>query len=140
MKKLVSLVLCLCMIIGITACTKVEQKSDLWETATYTEDMEFGTGEKVVNVEVIAGDKSVTFTLHTDKETVGDALIEHDLIAGEKGAYGLYVKFVNGIEADYDKNGAYWGFNKNGEGLLTGVDGENIEDEAHYELIYTKAE
>ncbi len=139
MKKLLSLVLCLCMIIGITACTKVEQKSDLWETATYTEDMEFGGGEKVVNVEVIAGDKSVTFTLHTDKETVGDALIEHDLIAGEKGAYGLYVKFVNGIEADYDKNGAYWGFNKNGEGLLTGVDGETIENDAHYELVYTEA-
>ena len=29
-----------------------------------------------------------------------DALIEHNLIEGEKGAYGLYVKKVNGITAE----------------------------------------
>ncbi len=139
MKKLLSLVLCVLVIFGITACNKEEPK-DLWETATYTEDMVFGGGEKTFDVEVVAGDKSVTFTINTDKETVGDALLEHELIAGEDGAYGLYVKKVNGIEADYDKNGAYWGFNKNGEGMLTGVDGEEIEDGALYELVYTEAQ
>ena len=139
MKKLVSLVLCLCMIIGITACTKVEPQGDLWETATYTENIELGEGEKQFLLDVVAGEKTVTFTINTNKETVGDALLEHNLIAGEKGPYGLYVKFVNGIEADYDKTQSYWGFNKNGEGLLTGVDGEEIEDGAHYELVYTEA-
>lgn len=62
------------------------------------------------------------FEIHTDKETVADALLEHDLIAGEDSAYGLYVKEVNGITADYDTDGTYWAFYVNGEYALSGVD------------------
>ena len=98
-------------------------------------DTEIGEGAKTVQVEVKAGEKTVTFTIHTDKETLGDALLEHNLIAGEKGAYGLYVKLVNGIEADYDKDGTYWAFYKNGEMMMVGVDGAVIADGEHYELI-----
>ena len=44
----------------------------------------------------------------------------------------------NGIEADYDKDSSYWAFTKDGESLMTGVDGEKIEADARYELTYTK--
>ena len=64
--------------------------------------------------------------------------MENELVSGEQGAYGLYVKFINGIEADYDKDKSFWAFTKDGEQLLTGVDGEEISDGAHYELVYTK--
>ena len=57
------------------------------------------------------------------------------LIDGENGAYGLYIKLVNGIEADYDKDGTYWAFYKNGEMMMVGVDGAVIADGEHYELI-----
>ena len=107
----------------------------LWESATYLIDTELGEGAKTVEVEVKAGEKSITFTIHTDKETLGDAMLEHGLIAGEQGAYGLYVKLVNGIEADYDKDGTYWGFYKNGEMMMVGVDGATIADGEHYELV-----
>ena len=50
------------------------------------------------------------FEIHTEKETVGEALVELGLIAGEESEYGLYVKTVNGITADYDKDGVYWRF------------------------------
>lgn len=50
------------------------------------------------------------FRVHTDKKTVGEALKEVDLIAGEESQYGLYVKTVNGITADYDKDKTFWGF------------------------------
>ena len=135
MKKsltIISIVLLVC--IALTACNTVS-KEGLWENATYRRDMEFGAGAKTVQVEVKAGDESVTFTLHTDKETLGDALLEHDLVAGEQGAYGLYVKLVNGIEADYDKDGSYWGLYKSGEMMLVGVDGAVIADGDHYELV-----
>lgn len=62
------------------------------------------------------------FEIHTDKETVGEALLELGLIAGEEGEYGLYVKTVNGITVDFDKDGAYWAFYVNGEYAMTGVD------------------
>ena len=124
--------------VSLSACSQHDAAPDVWSEAIYTEDAEFGDGEKTVLVEVIAQDKSVTFTIHSDKETLGEALTEHGLIEGEKGAYGLYVKKVNGITADYDKNQSYWGFNKAGESMMTGVDGTEIKDGDHYELVYTK--
>lgn len=132
-----SLLLALLLFVSLAACGK-KAPAGLWENAVYTADATFGDGEKTVYVEVRAGEKSVTFTLCTDKETVGEALLAHDLIAGEEGPYGLYVKKVNGILADYDIDQSYWAFTKGGEMLMTGVDGEPIDDGAHYELVYTK--
>ena len=134
-------IICISLIIftcfNFTACNN-KNESDLWQDAAYTKDTEFGGGSKAVYVEVIAQDKSITFTINTDKETLGDALMEHNLISGEKGSYGLYVKFVNGIEADYDKTSSFWALTKKGESLVTGVDGEKIKNNDHYELTYTK--
>ena len=52
----------------------------LWENAIYTETCEFGNGKKTLTVKVEQNDISVTFTIHTDKDTVGAALIEHSLL------------------------------------------------------------
>ena len=62
------------------------------------------------------------FTIHTDKETVGEALLELGLIEGEDSEYGLFVKTVNGITADYDTDGVYWAFYVNDEYAQSGVD------------------
>ena len=108
------------------------------QSAPYLKNAEFGKGATTVQVEVSAEEQSVTFTLHTDKTTLGDALLEHKLIAGEESAYGLYVKVVNGMTADYDVDQSYWAFYKDGEYMMTGVDGTEISDGEHYELVYTK--
>ena len=133
--SLTSLALTLIFIFSLVSCGAPE---DLWKTATHLEDAAFGEGATTVQVEVKAKDKSVTFTIKTDKKTLGDALLEHDLIAGEEGAYGLYVKVVNGITADYDVDQSYWSFYKNGEYMMTGVDVTEIANGEHYELVYTK--
>ena len=135
---LISCVLIVSFILGFSACSKSSSETDVWEDAVYTEDTELGNGTKTVFVEVKAMEKSVTFTIHSDKDTLGDVLTEHNLIEGEKGPYGLYVKKVNGIIADYDINQCYWGLNKNGEGMMTGVDGAEFKDGEHFELVYTK--
>ena len=137
MKRIISVILVVALSICLFACQSKE-KVDLWANAQYTEDTVLGSGATKLYVDVVTNEKTVTFTIKTDKETVGEALIENNLVSGEKGAYGLYVKFVNGIEADYDKNQSYWAFTKGGESLMTGVDGEKIEADAHYELTYTK--
>ena len=113
-------------------------RSGVWENATYLASTELGEGAKTVKVQVVAGGQSITFTINTDAETLGDALIAHDLIGGEQGAYGLYIKTVNGILADYDVDQTYWAFYKNGEMMMTGVDGAEISDGEHYELIKQK--
>lgn len=76
--------------------------------------------------------QETNFEIHTDKEIVGEALLELDLIAGDEGEFGLYVKTVNGITADYDVDQTYWAFYVNGEYASSGVDTTNIEEGATY--------
>lgn len=121
-----------------TAESTAAESSDLWSRATYTEDKEFGDGAKTVICEVKAEEKTVTFTVKTDKTTVGEALLEHQLIAGDEGPYGLYIKQVNGITADYDVNQRYWAFYIDGEMAMTGVDGTEITEGVTYQLVYSK--
>ena len=154
-KSILALILALLMTLCLFSCNKDESETPetsagaveeggsiapegLWASATYLEDTAFGEGAKTVTVKVIADGKSVTFTVKTDAKTLGEALIAHDLIAGDQGDFGLYIKFVNGIRADYDLDQRYWNFTKNGEYMMTGVDGTEIADGEVYELTYTK--
>ena len=142
MKKIISstasILIALMCILSLTACGNTVEKTGLWESATYLKDTEFGKGEKTINVEVKAEEKTVTFTVNTDKETVGDALIEHNLIDGEDGDYGLYIKVVNGITADYDVDKSYWAFYIDGEYATSGVDTTDIDENVTYRLEYAK--
>lgn len=67
-----------------------------------------------------------SFQIDTEEKTVGAALLKEGLIEGDSGEYGLYVKTVNGITADYEKDGTYWAFYINGEYAMTGVDATEI--------------
>ena len=131
------LLLALLMAFSLVACADVE-KTGAWETASYDRNTELGEGAKTVTVKVIADEQELTFTIHTDKETLGDALLEHKLIDGEQSQYGMYIKAVNGIVADYDVDQTYWGFTKAGEMMLVGVDSAEIADGEQYELTRTK--
>ena len=71
--------------------------------------------------------KETSFDITTDKTTVGEALEAEGLISGEEGPYGLYVKTVNGITLDYEKDGKYWAFYVNGEYGSAGVDVTEIQ-------------
>ncbi len=113
-------------------------EQNLWESATYTQNQTFGEGKTTIEVEVKAEEKSVTFTINTDKENLADALLEHKLVDGDDSQYGLYIKKVNGILADYDVDKAYWGLYKNGEMLNTGASDTEISNGEHYELVYAK--
>lgn len=137
-RSAVLLLLSVLLATSLIACGNTVKKEGLWENATYRKDMEFGEGAKTAVVEVKVEDETVTFTVHTDKDTVGDALIEHELISGEEGAYGLYIKTVNGITADYDTDQSYWAFYIDGEYAMTGVDGTEIDADARYTLEYAK--
>ena len=94
---------------------------------------ELGEGSKEFALTVTDKDGNETqFEIHTDKETVGEALQELNLIDGEEGEYGLFVKTVNGITADYDADGVYWAFYVNGEYATSGVDSTPVTADADY--------
>lgn len=77
------------------------------------------------------GNKTQT-TIETNGKYVGEVLQELELIKGEEGPYGLYIKTVKGITADYEVDGTYWAFYINGEMAQTGVDLTEITDGATY--------
>ena len=137
-RSVVSVALVLSFVLCLVSCNEKIDAEGLWENATYRSDKEFGKGEKTVEVEVKVEEQSVTFTIHTDADTLGAALLEHELIAGEDGQFGIYVKTVNGILADYDVDKSYWGFYQNGEYLMTGVDTTAIVGGEHFEIVYSK--
>lgn len=103
---------------------------------TEAKDVKYmGYGEHVFELTVTDHNGSESyFHIHTDKETVGEALMELGLLEGDEGPYGLYVKTVNGITADFDKDGKYWAFYIDGEYATSGVDTTKIEEGKSYEL------
>ncbi len=82
-----------------------------------------GQGATAFTFTVVDGDGNETsYQINTDQTTVGDALVELGLIAGDESDYGLYIKTVDGITVDYDTDGKYWAFYVDGEYASTGVD------------------
>lgn len=137
MKKL-SLILCVVFIAAMTlftACSDNKAKDEPTTTVTDNNEKEspdnitvLGEGKVTFTFTVVDGAGNETkFTINTDKKKVGDALFEHKLIEGEDGDYGLYVKKVNGITADYDVTKTYWAFYIDGKYAMTGVDKTDVK-------------
>lgn len=98
-----------------------------------------GEGATVFYFNVVDKDgKETKFEIHTDKTVVGEALLELDLIEGDMGDYGLYVKKVNGITAVYEEDGTYWAFYVGNSYGMTGVDMTDIEPGATYAFKVSK--
>lgn len=132
--KSLSLILCIVLIAAMallaTGCegnndTGADSSANGGQTAGDVTVM--GEGETVFDFAVVDKDGNETkFEIHTNKTVVGEALLELGLIAGDNGDFGLYVKTVNGITADYDVDQTYWAFYINGEYAMTGVDQTDI--------------
>ena len=94
-------------------------------------------GAKItIQVTVTHGDGSQkVFDIEsTEGATLRSALESIDLVQGDESEFGLYVKTVNGITADYDVDQTYWAFYIGGEYASTGVDSTPVTDGAVYEF------
>lgn len=118
---------------GSTAPSSAVEASSSESSIPATASVENEIPMKSFTFTVVDGDGNETvFDIESDKETVGEALLEQGLIEGEEGQYGLYVKTVNGIIADYETTGTYWAFYINGEYGITGVDATPITEGENY--------
>ncbi len=142
--KLISLILTFVLFAAaalvFTGCEKNDDVIPGSDSTSSTDALEekpesvtvLGVGALQFVFEVKDGGDIKTFEIHTDKGTVGEALSELGLIAGEDGPYGLYVKTVNGKTYSYDRDGKYWAFYINGEMAMSGVDSTDITEGAKY--------
>lgn len=122
MKRILSLLLVLALAIGLCACSQAKPTE----------------GEKSFTVTVVHADgSSKDFNYKTDELYVGAVLQAEGLIEGEEGDYGLYIQVVDGEQAIYEEDGAYWAFYVNGEYAAQGIDLTPIEDGKTYSLEYT---
>ena len=115
-----------------------DKKTDVPDTAVSGDAVSVGEGDTRFILEVDGGDKKTVYDVKTDEKTVGDALQELGLIEGEEAEYGLYVKTVDGITADFDADGTYWAFYANGEYALTGADMTDIVPGTVYSFVREK--
>ncbi len=121
-KTLLSCILCIVLVAAIALTTSgcVEKPTSNGEEKTFT----FVVTDKE--------GKETSFQITSDKATVGEALLDQGLIAGEDSATGLYVKEVNGIRADFEEDGTYWAFYIGADYATAGVDSTPIEEGATY--------
>ena len=141
-KKLKSLLFCMMLIVAMSittvGCNTKTDKGTTESTEVVQETVKnevevLGEGKTMFLFTVVDKDGNETnFEIHTDKEIVGEALLDLELIDGDDGEFGLYVKKVNGITADYDVDQTYWAFYVDGEYAMSGVDSTTIEDGMTY--------
>lgn len=122
---------------GDTQTTPAEDTAGQTDTTQETASAEptsLGEGATTFSLTVTDPDGQETaYEVHTDAETVGDALESLDLIAGEEGDYGLFVTTVDGVTLPSDGD-QYWAFYIDGAYATTGVDQTEVTAGASYAL------
>lgn len=98
-------------------------------------------GAKKITIEVInSADESTIYELNTDVEYLRQAMDEAEGLTydGTEGEYGIMISTVNGEVADYNVNGAYWGFYVNGEYCNYGIDTQPVLDGDAFVIEYVQ--
>ena len=133
LKNLLIAILILTMAISLFACNKNPSGASLWDSAIYSESATVGEGKLTFALIIECESKSITLTVKTDKEVLGDALYELELINDP-----AFFDVANGIKADWDKDKAYWSYYIGNDFAMHGIDAEKLTDGAVYKLVYTK--
>ena len=135
--KLLSLILVfvLTAAAALTGCSGAPAETTTEPPQAAGQATEQGEGSKAFEFTVVDKEGNThLYLIHTDAEMVGTALMELELISGEEGPYGLYIKSVLGQVLDYETDGMYWGFYVNGEYAMLGVDQTPITEGDSYML------
>ena len=125
-KKLVFAAIALAVVIGLMA--------GIW----FATRPETEAGSKAYTVTVVHKDGSVKdFSYRTDEEYLAGALLEEGLISGEEGPYGLTIITVDGEDAVWATDNAYWAIWIGEEMAMTGASETPVYDGSSFKLEYT---
>ena len=126
MKKLLTILLCVALLLGLAACGAKEETP--------------ATGGEKVSFTVIVVHKDGSekvFELETSALYLGDVLLAEEVVEGEMGPYGLMISAVDGEVADWNVDQSYWAIFIGEEYATTGADGIPVFDGDVYKLVYT---
>lgn len=129
-KKILSLVIVLALVAALLGVYNVYREKTV-------------AGSKEITIEVVdSTGASTKYELKTDAEYLEQAMEEAEGLefAYDDGPYGASVHTVNGEKADYNTDGAYWGFNVNGGYCNYGISEQPVEDGDVFQIVYTVME
>ena len=125
-KKLIIAAVVIVLLIAVMAAVYVSTRPETAE------------GEKSFTVEVVHGDGTKkTFTYQTDAEYLGEVLLGEGLIQGDANQFGLYINTVDGEDAIFETDGAYWALYEGEDYAQQGIDETPILDGSVFSLVYT---
>lgn len=99
-------------------------------------------GSKNIVIEVKDSEGNVTsYEVVTDAEFLRQAMDEAEGLTydGTDSEYGMMVEVVNGEQAIYSEDNAYWAFYVNGEYGNYGIDSQPVTDGDTYSIVYEAA-
>ena len=101
--------------------------------------LDFKQGDKDITVTVVYEDKHQNkVEISTDAQNLGDALYQAKLVTKEEHATGFYT-VIDGVRADYAKDGAWWCVTKDGKMTDKGANDLPITDGDSFEITHTPA-
>ena len=99
-------------------------------------------GSKNIIIEVKDSEGNVTtYEVTTDAEFLRQAMDEAEGLTydGSDSEFGMMVEVVNGEQAIYAEDNAYWAFYVNGEYGQYGIDSQPVTDGDTYSIVYETA-
>ena len=99
-------------------------------------------GSKNIIIEVKDSEGNVTtYEVTTDAEFLRQAMDEAEGLTydGSDSEFGMMVEVVNGEQAIYTVDNAYWAFYVNGEYGQYGIDSQPVTDGDTYSIVYEAA-
>lgn len=124
-RKILAALLAVAMLFALAGCSNTEKPDENGE-------------EKNITLTVVHRDEtSEVFPIKTTASNLEDALVEENLIDGEKSATGMFVIRVNGEEANSEEQ-EWWCLTKDGEMWMYGVKETEIEDGDKFEFTLTR--
>ena len=135
---LLMLVLLIAATVMSTACAPTVSYNPT--EANITSRTELGSGAKTVTFLAVGKtNEAALFTIHTDAKYLAEALLAHGLIAGEETSYSFTVYTVNGEEANFNTDSAYWALWEGDTYANCGASSLEIKDGGCYSFVYTKS-
>ena len=149
MKKVFTILLGICLLLSLCACTAKPATTQPQTTAApettaaqETAEAPETTAQTLMGIMVVvvhSDGSEKTFGYDTAEEFLGPVLVAEGLIQGNNGPYGLEIITVDGEEAVYDRDKAYWALYEGEEYALQGIDTTPVKDGGLYKLVYTGA-
>ena len=125
-KKLILIALALVVVVGAMLGVYMATRPEMVD------------GVKEFTVTVVHSDGSTeVFGCNTDQSNLADALLAEGLIAGENGPYGLTVITVDGEDAVWDTDNAYWCIYIDKEMATVGISEIPVYNGSTFRLEYT---